>query len=251
MRFILFGMYALGLTACGEHETDVSPIVIAETQAPPPMPENVETVTFERAPTVVVQSSAQDVAEPAVPEASTESAASLFWGVEEGGAVPILWEDLMPEGSEEELIRQYEEFYAMLEKRYAAETTLLSQADPYGGIAEGSDLDFMPQLGTFDVVDELNGQRVRIPGYVVPFDFSTNARHEEFLFVPYMGACIHSPPPPPNQLILARADPTIRVDDIWAPYWLEGTLHTESTENELGDTAYTMTMDELEPYMME
>ena len=105
--------------------------------------------------------------------------------------------------------------------------------------------------GFSDVVEELDGERIRIPGYVVPFDFSTNARHAEFLFVPYMGACIHSPPPPPNQLILARADPKIRVDDIWAPYWLEGTLHTESTENELGDTAYTMTMDLIEPYIMQ
>lgn len=252
MRHLILSFAAIGLIGCGANTPDPSPQA-AGAQTPPPLPKNAETVVFERvAPANETPSDAES--DLIAAEASSEpddDGRPLFWGVAEGEAIPVMWEDLMPEGSEEELMRQYEEFYAMLEKRYAANTTMLSQADPYGGIAEGSELDFMPQLGTFDVVPELNGERIRIPGYVVPFDFSTNARHAEFLFVPYMGACIHSPPPPPNQLILARADPKIRVDDIWAPYWLEGTLHTETTENELGDTAYTMTMDALEPYMMQ
>ncbi|MEL7284377.1 MAG: DUF3299 domain-containing protein, partial [Pseudomonadota bacterium] len=171
------------------------------------------------------------------------------WGVKEGEPLTIMWEDLMPEGSEEDLMREYEQFYAMLEKRYAANTTTLADAaDPYAKIEEGSDLDFMPQLGTFDTVTELDGEEVRIPGYVVPLDFETRQRHREFLFVPYMGACIHTPPPPPNQIIFIRADPAVRIDDIWVPYWLEGTLNTEKTENNLGDTAYSMSMSLMEPY---
>lgn len=251
MQHLILSLAAIVLIGCGANTPDPSPQDVAA-QTPPPLPENAETVVFERvSPIAETPSGSEKKTVAAAASSEPDDGRPLFWGVAEGEAVPVMWEDLMPEGSEEELVRQYEEFYAMLEKRYAANSTLLSQADPYGGIAEGSELDFMPQLGTFDVVEELDGERIRIPGYVVPFDFSTNARHAEFLFVPYMGACIHSPPPPPNQLILARADPKVRVDNIWAPYWLEGTLHTETTENELGDTAYTMTMDALEPYMMQ
>ena len=69
----------------------------------------------------------------------------------------------------------------------------------------------MPQLGSYDVVDELDKQHVRIPGYVVPLEFEPGRRHKEFLFVPYTGACIHYPPPPPNQIIYVRADPGVKV----------------------------------------
>ena len=157
----------------------------------------------------------------------------------------------MPEGSEEALAAEYEQFYATLEKRYAANTTTLANAgDPYAAIAEGSELDFMPQLGGFETVDDLDGVLVRIPGYVVPFDFSSDARLTEFLFVPYMGACIHTPPPPPNQIVFIRTEEAVRVKDIWAPYWIEGTLRTERTDNELGNTAYALEMNALDPYPM-
>lgn len=218
---------------------------------PPPIPDGAETVAFER-PTAVERDPSVDEpdaaksAEPPQPEPSKKTA---YWGVKEGEALTIMWEDLMPEGSEEQLMQEYEQFYAMLEQRYAANTTTLADADPYGAIAEGSDLDFMPQLGTFDTVTELDGEYVRIPGYVVPFDFNSKFRQREFLFVPYMGACIHTPPPPPNQIIFIRADPPVRVKDIWAPYWIEGTLNSEKVENDLGDAAYALKMSSIEPYL--
>jgi hypothetical protein len=136
----------------------------------------------------------------------------------------------------------------MLEQRYAASITTLPDADPLSAIEEGSELDYMPQLGTFDVVEDLDGQLIRIPGYVVPFDFDTERRQGEFLFVPYMGACIHTPPPPPNQIIFVRADPAIPIGDIWSPYWLEGELRTQEKRNALGDAAYTLSLETLEPY---
>ena len=106
----------------------------------------------------------------------------------------------------------------------------------------------MPQLGTFETVAGLNGKLVRIPGYVVPFDFDMSRRHSTFLFVPYMGACIHSPPPPPNQIIFVRSDPAVKIEDIWVPFWLEGVLSTDRNENEVGDAAYTLTLKTMEIY---
>lgn len=237
MRHLTVCLLSLVICACGEPtspSTDTSP---AQTE-PPPIPEGAETVTFER-PT----------SEESSPEPRTEASdKTTYWGVEEGEPLPLMWEDLMPEGSEEELMREYEAFYAMLEKRYAANTTTLADAGAFSGIEEGSELDFMPQLGSFDTVTELDGQLIRIPGYIVPFDFSSDRRQREFLFVPYMGACIHTPPPPPNQIIYIQADPPMRIKDIWVPYWIEGVLKTEKSENDLGDAAYSMNLDRIEPY---
>lgn len=154
----------------------------------------------------------------------------------------------MPEGAQEELEREYAEFYAMLEARYQANASTLIDAAPYSEIEEGSANDVMPQLGTFEAVESLDGKRVRLPGYVVPFDFDPKKRHTSFLLVPYMGACIHTPPPPPNQIVFVSADPSVRIGDIWAAYWIEGILRTEKNVNGVGDAAYTLEMKSLTPY---
>ena len=227
------------VSACGG-QTVAPAQNTAQAEAPPPIPEGAETVAFERVADAVPE------AEKASTQTVTE--ATQYWGVKDGDPLPIMWEDLMPEGSEEALMKEYEEFYAMLEKRYAANAKSLVDAAPYAKIEEGSEFDYMPQLGGFETVEDLDGVLIRMPGYVVPFDFSTDSKHREFLFVPYMGACIHTPPPPPNQIVFVRADPAIKIADIWAPYWIEGTLMTEKTENELGDTAYALTMSKIEDY---
>lgn len=246
-RMILIAGLLAGLAACSGASSDT------DSPEPPPIPEGVETVDFVYPETGAPAAASPAPAEAPEPEAetpATEPTKPTYWGVKEGEALTLMWEDLMPEGSEEELMREYEAFYAMLEQRYAANTTTLADAaDPYAAIVEGSEFDYMPQLGSFDTVTELNGEFVRIPGYVVPFDFNSKARHSELLFVPYMGACIHTPPPPPNQIIFVRADPAIQVEDIWAPYWIEGTLNTEKVENELGDAAYAIEISAIEPYL--
>lgn len=223
------------LSSCGGPPTDT----------PPPLPEGAESVEFER-----MSEAEKAAAEIDAQPADAAPTKPVYWGVKDGEALTIMWEDLMPEGSEEQLAQEYEAFYAMLEQRYAANTTTLADAKPYAEIAEGSEFDFMPQLGNFETVAELDGEHVRIPGYVVPFEFKSGMRLKEFLFVPYMGACIHTPPPPPNQIVFVRTEKPVRVKDIWAPYWIEGTLQTEKTENEIGDTAYALTLTRLEPYPM-
>ena len=166
---------------------------------------------------------------------------------------PIAWEDLMPDGEQARLEALYAEFYTDFEQRMRAQSQTLAEAgqerdDIASLIPEGGDADTMEQIGTFNVVDALDGKRVRIPGYVVPFDFSADARHDEFLLVPYFGACLHTPPPPPNQMLFVRAQPAARVDDIYEPYWLEGTISTGRFDSELGNSAYELTLSKIEPY---
>ena len=164
----------------------------------------------------------------------------------------LSWEELMPEGEEELLDRMHEEFYADLDRRIAqADRMTLSEAarnGDFGVISEGSALDEMPQLGTFNAVEELDGAHVRLPGFIVPIEYEAEEKLRSFLLVPYFGACIHTPPPPPNQIVFVTSDKAINAPALWDAYWVEGTLHIEKLEHELGNTAYSMELLKLKPY---
>ena len=49
-------------------------------------------------------------------------------------------------------------------------------------------------------VPELAGQNLALPGFVLPLEYD-GKKVTEFLLVPWVGACIHTPPPPPNQMV--------------------------------------------------
>ena len=82
------------------------------------------------------------------------------------------------------------------------------------------------------VVKKLDGQQVRIPGYALPLEYS-EAGVQEFLLVPYIGACIHTPPPPPNQMVFVQLNQTFKADDLYMPVWVSGRLSLEKTSKQL------------------
>ncbi len=89
-------------------------------------------------------------------------------------------------------------------------------------------------------VAALDGREVRLGGYPVPLESDARGRSTEFFLVPYPGACIHVPPPPPNQIVLVRYPQGIALDDIYAPLWVDGRLKVEPVSNDLADAAYTL-----------
>ena len=89
------------------------------------------------------------------------------------------------------------------------------------------------------VVPELDNQAVRIGGYVVPLDFDAT-KMKEFLLVPFVGACIHVPPPPPNQIIYVKAEDGFEVKGQFDPVYVTGTLKTARQFTGLAATGYTM-----------
>ena len=80
---------------------------------------------------------------------------------------------------------------------------------------------------------EFDGRNVRIPGFIVPIDFDDQQTITTFFLVPFFGACIHLPPPPPNQIIYAEYEPGIKLEALYGPFWVDGTLATTIIENEL------------------
>ncbi|HKK93272.1 MAG TPA: DUF3299 domain-containing protein [Longimicrobiales bacterium] len=99
-----------------------------------------------------------------------------------------------------------------------------------------------------DILREADGKVVKIPGFTVPLEDFAN-RATEFLLVPYVGACVHTPPPPPNQLVyIEMADGEATQLYGWDPVWLEGTLRIEMTESVYGSVGYVVEGTRLYPY---
>jgi uncharacterized protein len=101
---------------------------------------------------------------------------------------------------------------------------------------------------SYTPVPELDGQQVRIPGFVVPVETDGNGKLKEFFLVPYFGACIHVPPPPANQIIYGRLEEPIPMVNIWDAFWMEGKLNIEDVSNDTADAVYTMDVDRLVLY---
>jgi len=100
----------------------------------------------------------------------------------------------------------------------------------------------------FRVNKALDGQRVRLPGFVVPLERDSAGKVTEFLLVPYFGACIHVPPPPPNQLVFVRARSPLTLDSVDSAVWVTGQLSISVKASRLGAAAYTLIATELEAY---
>jgi hypothetical protein len=107
------------------------------------------------------------------------------------------------------------------------------------------------------VVEELNNKRVRMPGYLLPLELD-GTRVTEFFLVPYVGACIHVPPPPPNQIVHVKLDANVSYQSkkLFEPVWVTGMISTLATVKELYlvdgsadiQTGYSMKANRVEPY---
>lgn len=107
------------------------------------------------------------------------------------------------------------------------------------------------------MVEELNGQRVRIPGYLLPLEL-IGSNVSEFLLVPYVGACIHVPPPPPNQIVHVNvvSKKGYRSKDLYEPVLITGVISVQSMKKDLYlvdgsaniNVGYSMQASKIRPY---
>ena len=74
-------------------------------------------------------------------------------------------------------------------------------------------------------LSRLIGKSIKIPGFAVPLEGDDGFEYiDEFLLVPYFGACIHVPPPPPNQVIHVILDEPVYFEVISFAIWITGIL---------------------------
>jgi hypothetical protein len=95
-------------------------------------------------------------------------------------------------------------------------------------------------------VKELDGQYVKLPGYIVPLESDAGGMLDEFLLVPYFGACIHVPPPPPNQIVYVKLKKPFNLKSMADPYWITGVISTKPWTGDMADTDYVMAGEKVE-----
>lgn len=142
---------------------------------------------------------------------------------------------------------------------------LLNPPDFLADIEDGSNKDSFESLDTLSATDQtakrfeqalkstrvmqaFDNARIRLPGFIVPLASDEQQRVTQFFIVPYFGACLHMPPPPPNQIIYSESKVGIELMTLQDAYWFEGTLLTDQTEMKQGSSAYTLRLDRLYPY---
>jgi hypothetical protein len=126
----------------------------------------------------------------------------------------IFWEDLIPEGH--------------------VQIDTQAQANH-----EGSEQNWVQPDLDAPVVKALDGQSVSLPGFVVPLEGDSELI-TEFLLVPYFGACIHVPPPPPNQLVHVTIKGGVPIGSLYDAIVVTGIIKTQTWSGEIAQVGYTM-----------
>lgn len=157
----------------------------------------------------------------------------------------IEWTDLMPAEDLEALLNPP----AWLDEieEGSAEDQISKQVS--GAIANAKDERYQQALVSTRVRPEFDKRKVKIPGYIVPLAFDDNMVITEFFLVPFFGACIHVPPPPPNQMIYIAYARGLTLENLYDPFVVEGTLQVKSFEGgDMGTSAYSMQVAKIAPY---
>ena len=94
----------------------------------------------------------------------------------------------------------------------------------------------------------LDGKLVKIAAFIVPLEDNMQEA-DEFLLVPYFGACVHTPPPPPNQMVYVkmRGAKTVKIG-WWDPVMFEGIIRLKQTDSAYGASYYEMEGISSAPY---
>ncbi len=147
------------------------------------------------------------------------------------GYEEVSWEDLLPAGySSDEIFSRYEDRLAELEDGSPESDTIYAEMQAeYDANSDAINRD-------------LDGAKVNLAGFVAPLNFDDDII-TEFLLVPYFGACIHVPAPPPNQTVLVKVDEAdgLNFDDSWGAVWVAGTLTIDPATTDLATASYTLT----------
>jgi hypothetical protein len=156
----------------------------------------------------------------------------------------IEWPDLIPQKDLDALLNPPE--YITEVQDGSAEDQISSQIK--NTISAATNDRYQQALVSTRIKPELDGQAVRIPGYIVPLEFNDDQVITDFFLVPFFGACIHVPPPPPNQVIYVNYPKGLKLDALFDPFWISGILKTSLIENDMATAAYAIEMQSYEVY---
>lgn len=149
-----------------------------------------------------------------------------------GGYSLLSWEDLVPKG------------WDPMKGLQAPGLAAINDGDPAAA-------DMMRRLreawDNAPAETRLDGTAIKLPGYLVPLDESRTGL-TEFLLVPYFGACIHTPPPPANQIVLVQPSQPLQGYHAMDTVWVSGRLRAARQGSPMGTAAYRLEAALVERY---
>lgn len=156
----------------------------------------------------------------------------------------IEWTDLMPKEDLDALMNP---------PSYIAEIVDGSPEDQMSNqmanaIGAATDDKYQQALVSTKVITKMDGKAIRLPGFIVPLEFDDNQVITQFFLVPFFGACIHLPPPPPNQTIFVNYPKGMKLETLVDPLWISGVLTISMIKNDMATAAYILEMDAFEEY---
>lgn len=137
--------------------------------------------------------------------------------------IPLEWDDLIPQS----------------QPALPGELQGLVQHDGAGLASQ--------QPASSGVRSDWNGQIVRLSGFIIPLDYEGTGV-TAFMLVPYVGACIHVPPPPANQLVLVTTERPYEAKGLFEAITVTGMFGTASTTTQLAEVGYALSADKIVPY---
>lgn len=141
------------------------------------------------------------------------------------------------------------------EEQQAYDRLKAAGIDPEGLFKTIEDLRKEAEARDNVLLPELDKQQIRLSGYVLPVDFDGD-KVKSFLLVAFVGACIHVPPPPPNQIVYVEADEPFESAELFTPVWVTGEVSVGMDKTSLSlvdgtndiDFGYRMKATKIEPY---
>ncbi|MDJ0824007.1 MAG: DUF3299 domain-containing protein [Rhodobacter sp.] len=149
------------------------------------------------------------------------------WSARAKDYIDLDWDDLIPDGDG---------------------GTLLRTLRGLGVVEHGQLTTGFEQEEARAVTDRYNGMIVRLPGFVVPLDFESTGV-TAFILAPFVGACIHVPPPPANQLVLVTTERPYEYEGLYDPVYVTGMFGTAATATALAEIGYAMSAENITPYI--
>lgn len=203
-------------------------------------------VVIEKKSTVVIQKSS------AITEPLTETKKQIALEKEKvtltvSDFMTADWLDLIPEEDLDALLNPPD---------YLDEIVDGSEADKLNDIfkneVEKSSNDrYQQALVSTRIKPVVNNAPIKIPAFIVPLGFDDEQKVTQFFMVPYYGACIHLPPPPPNQTIFVNYPKGLKLESLYDAYWVSGIIKTSLVENDTAIAAYSMDVHAIELYTEE
>lgn len=101
-------------------------------------------------------------------------------------------------------------------------------------------------------IEQLIQEEIQIAGFIVPLELGEDTEKvSEFVLVPNPLACLHVPPPPPNQMIYVKMSKEIPLDMDLRGVYITGQLSIPKPKAEYGLYSYELTGRKAKPANIE